>query len=259
MKLIVKLIFIASIVVFITSFFYKDDYPLDENIVDELQQAPVQTETEVEEFKVEKKDKIYTVTPKYDYELYGLVTSYHHSDSIIDYYHKQWGDDLNVKDICVLWGDNLQDQILQNFIFSSTDWTCNFKTLNDSAWEAFDQNQGSNNHLLVADENLKKEIKKAKKGDQIYFKGYLAKYSHDQGFERDTSTSREDTGNGACEVVYVTDFKILKKANELWNDIYWYSIIAFFGSIVLWFLIPLRVGHKSFKEEKKKKKHIPRA
>jgi len=52
-------------------------------------------------------------------------------------------------------------------------------------------------------------------GDQIYFKGYLAEYAHsNRTFTRGTSTSRTDTGNGACETVYVEDYQILRQANR---------------------------------------------
>ena len=71
-------------------------------------------------------------------------------------------------------------------------------------------------------EQEEKEIKnvmmKAEKGDQVYVKGYLAEYSHsNEEFKRGTSISRDDSGNGACETIYVTSFKILKKANFAWR------------------------------------------
>jgi hypothetical protein len=44
-------------------------------------------------------------------------------------------------------------------------------------------------------------------GDHIRLKGVLAKYANkDSGFNRGTSITREDTGNGACETIYLNEF-----------------------------------------------------
>jgi hypothetical protein len=37
---------------------------------------------------------------------------------------------------------------------------------------------------------------------------------------RGSSTVRTDRGNGACEVVYVTEFEILREANAAWRTLY---------------------------------------
>ena len=47
-------------------------------------------------------------------------------------------------------------------------------------------------------------------------KGMLANYENQaNNFERGTSITRTDTGNGACETVYVTDFSIVKKGQQV--------------------------------------------
>jgi hypothetical protein len=76
----------------------------------------------------------------------------------------------------------------------------------------------SNNHILCADEDLSRLILKVRPGDQVHFKGYLVNYSQPANqFSRGTSTVRDDTGNGACETVFVTDFSILKRATPVWR------------------------------------------
>lgn len=55
-------------------------------------------------------------------------------------------------------------------------------------------------------------------------KGCLAEYSiKDGAFERGTSATRNDNGNGARETVFLTDFEVIKRANPLWRDIYFVS------------------------------------
>ena len=69
--------------------------------------------------------------------------------------------------------------------------------------------QSSNNHLIPADSSVKRKIKKLKKGDHIKLTGYLvnvdAENKSGKVFLWDSSTSRNDTGDGACEVIYVKD------------------------------------------------------
>ena len=76
----------------------------------------------------------------------------------------------------------------------------------------------------------------AKVGDQIYFKGYLSNYSHNQGFKRGTSTVRTDKGNGACETVFITDFQILKEANMVWRGLHTFFFIMLIISAIAWFI-----------------------
>ena len=69
--------------------------------------------------------------------------------------------------------------------------------------------QCSNNHLIPADSSVKRKIKKLKKGDHIKLTGYLvnvdAENKSGRVFTWNSSTSRYDTGDGACEVIYVKD------------------------------------------------------
>ena len=73
----------------------------------------------------------------------------------------------------------------------------------------------SNSHLIPSNDKIKKQIKKIKKNDYIQIEGYLVHVDADTKkgyFFWDSSTTREDSGDGACEVIYVTDVKWLKPA-----------------------------------------------
>ena len=212
-----KIILLAGVVLLIVSHVMKNKLPDSRDIVAELQQEPIQIETDEQPFQLKKEDRVYTITPRYEYELYGLVVSLHHAGNWLDYAHERWGDTLNIKDLCVLWGGNVKNNLYHKFKFTSADWTCNFRTDNQAAWEAFRQDELSNNHILVDEKQLKRAIMSVRRGDQIYIKGFLAEYAHDGGFKRGTSTTRTDRGNGACETIFVTEVRILKRANLFWN------------------------------------------
>ena len=125
---------------------------------------------------------------------------------------------MNIKDVCVVWGENIKSGVYQKMKFTSGSWTCYFKSDTREEWVKFRDDNLSNNHLLADNEIIEKVILSAKKGDQIHLKGFLASYSKKDGtFTRGTSISRTDKGNHACETIFLTDFQILKSANPGWR------------------------------------------
>jgi len=246
LKKIIKVLLLISIILFVYSYFRKDNLPGKGDILDQLYQEPIQTETDAAPFTKEKGGIVYNITPIYNYELYGLVVSYHHSKSWFDYYHEKWKDFINIKDVCVIWGNNIETEVYKEMKFNSGSWTCYFKFKSGTSqevWSKFKNDSGSNNHLLSDIEEVNEMIMNVEEGDQVYLKGYLVEYSSNEGFRRGTSVTRTDTGNGACETIYVTDLQIIKKANPLWHSIYSfskYSIIACFVILLLLFFKPIR-------------------
>jgi hypothetical protein len=212
----------------------------DKNLILEpLLQDPVQSKDGVPEpFEVRRKDVDYTVTPLFSYELWGLVVSYHDASSFIDVSHKQWNDFLNTKDVCVIWGRNVETGVYERMRFRNRDFTCFYRYPDRETGELFTENCLSNNHLLPADPLVAGAVLKARKGDQVRFKGWLASYGvKGAPYQRRSSTVRNDRGNGACEVVYVTEFEVLREANATWRVLYRLSlIVAGLALIALFFL-----------------------
>ena len=229
---ITKLIFLTALTFLIASVVFGRKLPPKEDILPELFANPKQIKITKPAFTLERDKKTYTIEPSYSYEMYGLIASYHHSAAWFDYYHKQWGDDLNKKDIALLWGMNVQDEIYYALKFWNGSWTAYWQSrwgVDRSTWGKFRNDQFSNNHLLVDDPEVYEKVMNARKGDQIYMKGYLSSYTHpEMGFTRKSSMSRTDTGNGACETIFVTEFEILKKGNLLWRK------IGGFSKLMLW-------------------------
>jgi hypothetical protein len=238
---IIKFILIVGIAVFSYSFFQIDDLPPKNEILPELYRAPLQVETDKASFEIERGGIVYEITPLFEYELYGLVVSYHHAEDWLDYYHQRWKDHINLKDVCVVWGENIASEVYQDLKVESGSFTCRVEAKNEtearSVFSQFKNNALSNNHLLSDSEEINKKIVQARSGDQIYFRGYLVEYKHGGGFERGSSITRDDRGNGACETIYLTDFKILKKGNSEWYLAYHLSkYVILIAIIILIFL-----------------------
>jgi len=136
----------------------------------------------------------------------------------------------------VVWGNNVTKVDLNAFDFGNGEFTCTFRTRDEQAWRAFHVEQISNNHLITDDAYLREQIGDLAVGDQIHIEGYLASYSNTSGFSRGTSTTRTDTGNGACETVYVRSFDVVSAAPRGWRAL---ETIAWWGLVLsasLWFV-----------------------
>jgi hypothetical protein len=68
----------------------------------------------------------------------------------------------------------------------------------------------SNNHLIAADSSIARVISDLYPGEIVTLKGYLVNISKPNGFHWNTSLSRTDTGNGACEVFYVEGIEAVR-------------------------------------------------
>mgnify|MGYP006877896064 FL=1 len=229
----------AAVAAFAVSFFMRGRLPDRSLILDELLKAPVQTADGLPEpFEVARKGYTYAVTPLFGYELWGLVVSYHHSASFVDISHKQWNDYLNTKDVCVIWGRNVETGVYERMRFRNRDFTCFYRYPDREARDLFTESCLSNNHLLPADPFVAEAVLRAREGDQVRLKGWLVKYGiKGAPYARGSSTVRTDRGNGACEVVYVTEFEILRKGNVFWRALHRASLaLAGLAAAVLIFL-----------------------
>jgi hypothetical protein len=61
----------------------------------------------------------------------------------------------------------------------------------------------ANMHMIPSDEAVRKSLRSVRAGDLISLDGYLVQVSSEDGWRWDTSLTRSDTGNGACEIVWV--------------------------------------------------------
>lgn len=230
-----KYIPLISFVLFLISFWQRNDFSEHRPPVNSaLLQEPIQTQTDKAPFAVTMGDIRYQIQPLYEYDLYGLIVSYRHHDG--DYgLHKLWNDHLNVADVCVVWQQNVTDAHLHHLDFWNGQFTCNVKTSNQAAWDSFHMNQLSNNHLLSADKPVRDQLNDLRIGDQIHIKGWLASYSNDQGGTRGSSTTRDDTGNGACETIFVQSVDVLSPYHSRWRALMVLSLLVFIVSLVIYF------------------------
>jgi hypothetical protein len=192
--------------------------PTSEKILPDLQNEPVQgTGESSEAINIDKGNIEYNIEPQASYQLWGLIVAVNDNEKWYSRFKDT--DPLNTKDICVLWGDNVRDEIYKDYSFKSIEYVCQYQSKGvQGEGNVLDGRQISNNHLLPADDGIYDFIRKSKVGDQIFLEGYLANYQISENGEvtgaRKTSTTRIDAGEGACETIYVTDFEIINVENQ---------------------------------------------
>ena len=229
----------ASFIWLLVSWWNRNELPGSIDYRPELQEEPRQTPTRKQPFELSFNDVKYRVEPEYEYELTGMIVSYRHHEGN-SRLHALANDHLNMLDVCVIWGDNPHNNRLHKIDFWNGIFTCNIKTRDSIAWANFNMDQLSNNHLISEDEFIRKQVRKIKVGDQIRVTGYLAGYISGGGSKRGTSTTRTDTGNGACETIYVEQFRILESATSYWRISMWSSLAVLLLGLLLHFTRPYK-------------------
>mgnify|MGYP001203996934 FL=1 len=63
-------------------------------------------------------------------------------------------------------------------------------------------------HLVPADARVKRQLLKARRGQIVALRGKLIRIEGPDGFRWTSSTTRSDSGDGSCEVVWVEDARL---------------------------------------------------
>ena len=229
---------VVSFAVLLVSFWNRNELPQSIDYVPEIENEPLQTATLEEPFQVTFNDIDYLVEPEYAYDITAMVVSFRHHDEVYSSMHRLAQDHLNMLDVCVVWGDNTR-AMLHEIDFWNGLFTCNVSTRDSAAWASFDMDKLSNNHLLSEDPWIRDQVRSLRVGDQIRVRGYLASYTSPGGM-RGTSTTRTDSGNGACETLYIERFEILRSATNYWRWSMYGSLLLLLAGLTIHFRRPYR-------------------
>lgn len=123
-----------------------------------------------------------------------------------------WGteSDLSPIDLALGWGRMSDQSVVDQInIRQSGRWYYTRYSLPPPIPEDEIIRNSANMHMIPADPVLEKALKQLRRGDVIRIKGYLVDVDHDSGWMWRTSLTRDDTGQGACEIIYVEDVQRL--------------------------------------------------
>jgi hypothetical protein len=144
----------------------------------------------------------YLVTRKARFKIRARVLS------IEPYYFKRDAD-LSPIDLALGWGEMSDQAVLDQIKISQGNrW---YLTRYEGRPPISDQqiiSNSSNMHMIPASRDIEKSLKKLRKGEIVVLKGYLVDVDHESGWKWRTSMSRTDTGDGACEIVFVESLTV---------------------------------------------------
>ena len=139
----------------------------------------------------------YQVTRKARFEIRARVLS-------IETYYLGRNADLSPVDLALGWGVMSDQAVIDQLnISQSARW---YRWRYEGSLPVPEQliiGSSSNMHMIPARKDVERSLKNLRKGDIISLDGYLVDVDHPSGWQWRTSMSRTDTGDGACEIVYV--------------------------------------------------------
>ncbi|NUO74529.1 MAG: hypothetical protein HOQ32_00800 [Lysobacter sp.] len=218
----------------------RDTLPAPVELLPEVRTEPRQRLHKDTPFSVRAGEVDYRIEPVADYDITGLVVSRHDSDTFWDRFHSRYNDHLNIADLCLVWGANASDGAYEHMAFWNGQWTCNFRYGGGAPVGPEHTRALSNNHLLTERSDIAERIRGLRVGDQVRLRGQLAVYKHNVGlnYERGTSLSRDDTGNGACETLFVNQLDLLQPAPAWPRWLQWLGAALLAIGLVAWYKAP---------------------
>jgi len=148
----------------------------------------------------------YRLKPRADIQIRARVLSRE------DY---SWGDeaDLSPVDLALGWGVMSDQAVLDRIsIKQSGRWYyTRYELPAPIPDQAIIQNSG-NMHMIPANDWVRKKLKKIRRGDIVQLRGQLVDVDGDSGWRWRTSLSRNDTGGGSCEIVYLQDILVEERS-----------------------------------------------
>ena len=163
-----------------------------------IKTAPKQSMTFMGEFEF----KGYTLKPLAEFDIIARVLSR-------KYYSSDKEADLCPVDLALGWGPMSQDSVIRKIDISQQGRWYFWETSSFPVPRREIETNSANMHIIPANKQVEEKLKHIKNGHIIKITGFLVECRQDHWKWR-SSTSRNDTGNGACEIIYAEDIKIKK-------------------------------------------------
>jgi hypothetical protein len=160
-------------------------------------QDPIQEDTNQTSFNLNG----YAIMPLESFEIEARVLAAEH-------YSVGREADLSPVDLAVGWGRMSDSAVLKDVEISQSGrfyyWHTNHFPIPREEIET----HSANMHMIPADSQIEKQLKSLREGQLVSIKGELVEVKAPDGWHWKSSLTRNDTGQGACELVYVKEILI---------------------------------------------------
>ncbi|MBN2460693.1 MAG: hypothetical protein JXB60_03715 [Candidatus Cloacimonetes bacterium] len=126
-------------------------------------------------------------------------------------YGGSWDAKISPYDLVLGWGD-LANALVDDHIKFDQWGRFYFYSFDNSPYQNdYISKHSANNHIIPANDNIRRALSLIRKNDLVVLNGYLVDINgvyKDKSVSWRTSTTREDTGSGSCEIIYLTNCRI---------------------------------------------------
>ncbi len=144
----------------------------------------------------------YTLTPLALFDLTALILSKEN-------YHMGREAELSRTDLALGWGRMSDPQVLRDIDISQGNRFFYWHTDHEPPIPVAEITQSASNmHLIAANPVVQDQIDALRPGQVVSLRGKLVRADAPDGWHWVSSTTRTDSGNGACELVYVETLSV---------------------------------------------------
>ena len=117
--------------------------------------------------------------------------------------------DLSPVDLALGWGRMSDSAVLEQVSISQGNRFYFWRVKEFPIPREEIERSSANMHMIPADSGIERRLDQVREGQRVRIQGWLVEARGPDGWRWRSSLTRNDTGAGACEVIYVRDIAIL--------------------------------------------------
>lgn len=146
--------------------------------------------------------KNYRITPLATFEIEARVLS-------VKRYRSGREAELSPIDLALGWGRMSDDKVLKDIKIRQSNRFSHWRVEKFPIPRKEIEQHSANMHIIPATPDITQQLKDIRKGHVVRFNGYLVRVDARENWHWQSSLTRKDTGNGACELVWVEQLDII--------------------------------------------------
>lgn len=140
----------------------------------------------------------YQITPLATYSVKAVVLS-------ASRYRFDEGADLVPMDLALGLGPMSMASVINDLKFSQSGRWYEYFWRDEAPLEPQQMaTHSANTHCIPADANIRRQLLSVRRHDLVSLEGFLVEIDGPNNFHRRSSLTRDDTGGGACEIIWIT-------------------------------------------------------
>jgi hypothetical protein len=146
--------------------------------------------------------KGYTLQPLQDFRIEARVLA-------SETYRSDREADLSPVDLALGWGPMSDSAVLDKIRISQSSRFYYWQVDEFPIPRQDIERSSANMHMIPADDTIERRLKAVRPGQKVRIDGWLVEAQASDGWRWRSSLTRNDTGAGACEVIFVRDLQVL--------------------------------------------------